>query len=393
MLRNLEDEDVELMIESTFSTIIQRWESFDVGTRTRAETILKYLINERGRLVRNAIVNLPSLSQFPELADVEAQLNTHRTPTNPGNAFQIFSRRISHENSGVVLQALVELKAYLKLQQSFLQASAVSDQPDLVIGLLVRAVLDACMKFSQSHPNIAQLSAECIGLIGCLDPNRVESIREQREMVVVSNFDDPTETRDFILFLLEEIIVKAFVSATDTGVQGFLSYVMQQLLVICEADIHCVPGKEKDKNAPIYQKWMALPPSVQDTLTPFLTSKYSVAQSTKKPEFEFPIFRPETMRPEKLYSNWLKSFTMVLLYRPKNINAGLVFEPLQRAVRIRDSSVATFLLPYVVLHVIVDGEDQNRQEIGEELLRILKYEIPTNSRIKREDLKTCSEVR
>lgn len=397
MLHNLLDDDIELMIESTFSTIIQRWHSFDQATRDVAQRTLQFLLEKKVRLIRNTIVNLPSLAQFPQLSDIEKKLNGLRKSTGPSNAFEIFSRRVSHENSSVVLQALVELKSYLKIHQSFLQASAVSEQPDPVVGSLIRAILDACMKFSQSNVDIAQLSGECVGLMGCLDPNRVEAVREQREIVVVNNFHDSMETRDFIFFLLEEVIVKAFVSSTDTRVQGFLSFVMQELLKFCEADKHCIAAvrriDQSGSDVPTYQKWKRLPPSVQDTLTPFLTSKYSIALSTQKSEAEFPIFRPESMRPETMYNKWLKSFVMALLYKPQNANADAMFAPLRRAINIRDDSVANFLLPYLVLHVVLEGEDHPRQSIGEELLSVLQYEIPVNSRIKRDELETCSEVR
>jgi len=395
MLINLEDEDVELMLESTFSSVIQHFKSFDELTRTKAEGTLQYLLKQRSRLIRNTIVNLPSLAQFPQLSDVELQLNKLRTPTDVGNSFQIFSRRVSHENSGVVAQALAELKDYLKLHQTFLQASAVSEQPDAVVGLLVRSILDSCVRFNQSNLDIAQLSAECIGLIGCLDPNRVEAVREHREIVVTSNFHDPGETTDFILFLLEEVIVKAFLSAIDTGVQGFLSFVMQQLLDRCGFSKVCVPiihNGERGSTQDIWRKWMKLPGTVRDTLTPFLTSRYSVQERTKLEEIKYPIFHPETMPPDKLYSIWLKKFVMNLLLEPRNENAILIFEPLRRAIRIRDNSVASFLLPYVVLHIVVDGNDEQREQIGQELLRVLKYQITDESRVRRDDLKMCSEV-
>ncbi|PQE28467.1 phosphatidylinositol 3 protein [Rutstroemia sp. NJR-2017a BBW] len=230
MLRSLDDEDVEIMLESTFSTIIQCWDSFDELTKNAAEGILEYLVAERGRPIRNKIVDLPSLSQFPQLADIESKLQKFRSPTDVSNTFQVFSRRIRHENAGVVAQALSELKVFLQSHQAYLQASAVSEQPDVVVGRLVRSILDACVKFNESHHDIADLTGACIGLIGCLDPNRVEAVREQREMVVVANFEDPNETTDFVLFILEEVVVNAFLSATDTNLQGFLSYVMQELL-------------------------------------------------------------------------------------------------------------------------------------------------------------------
>jgi serine/threonine-protein kinase ATR len=395
MLTNLEDDDVETMLESTFSTIIQRWDTFDEVTRECVENTLQYLLKHRARLLRNMIVNLPSLSQFPRLADAEKQLNKMRTPTDISNAFQIFSRRVVHENSGVVAQALVELKAYLRLHQSFLQASAVSEQPDVVIGLLVRAILDTCVKFNDSDHDIAKLSAECIGLIGCLDPNRVESVREQREMVMVSNFYDVSETLDFVLFVLEESLVPAFLSTTDTILQGFLAFVMQDLLEKCEFKEVCgqiIKNGAKGSTDERYVKWLALPTSVQDTLTPFLSSKYSLREIDKV-KYEYPIFRPDRLPPNRMYSPWVRTFALDLLQKPGSPLSGLIFLPLRRAIRIKDISIPSFLLPYLVLNNIVEGNDQNRKELGQELLGILEYQPPAESQIRTDDFKLCIEVR
>lgn len=394
MLKNLDDDDVETMLESTFSTIIQRWDAFDGTARECVEDTLQWLLEHRVRLLRNMLVNLPSLSQFPQLADIEKRLSKMRTPTDIGNTFQIFSRRVGHENSGVVAQALVELKAYLRLHQSFLQASAVSEQPDVVVGQLVRAILDTCVKFNDLHHDIAQLSAECIGLIGCLDPNRVESVREQREMVMVSNFNDTGETLDFVLFVLEECLVPAFLSATDTVLQGFLAFVMQDLLEKCNFKEVCgqiIKHGVKGSTDPHYIKWLSLPTSIQDTLTPFLSSKYALREIDPV-KYEYPIFRPDRIPPAKLYSHWIRTMALDLLQKPGNITSDLVFMPLRRAIRIKDISIPGFLLPYLFLNNIVEGTDQNRQDLGQELLAILEYQPSPESQMRTDDIKMCIEV-
>lgn len=395
MLTSLEDDDVETMLESTFATIIQRWTTFNEPTRTSVEDTLQYLLKHRTRLLRNMIINLPPLSQFPELANADEQINKLRTPTDIGNTFRVFSRRIGHENSGVVAQAMVELKACLLRHQSFLQASAVSEQPDAIIGQLLRAILDACVRFNDSHQDIALLSAECIGLIGCLDPNRVESVRERREMVMVSNFSDTSETLDFVLFVLKECLVPAFLSATDTILQGFLAFVMQDLLEKCDFKEICGPiikNGIKDSKDERYRKWIELPVSVQDTLTPFLSSKYSLREM-ERVVYEYPIFRPEKFPPSKLYSSWIRFLTLDLLQKPGNSLSSLIFPPLRRAIRMKDISIPGFLLPYLVLNNILEGTDLNRQELVSELLSILKYQAPPESQLRLDDLKSCIEVR
>jgi serine/threonine-protein kinase ATR len=395
MLTNLEDDDVETMLESTFSTIIQRWDTFDERARECVEATLQYLIKHRARLLRNMLVNLPSLSKFPQLADAEKKLSKMRTPTDVGNTFQIFSRRVGHENSGVVFQALVELKSYLQCHQSFLQASAVSEQPDIVVGQLVRAILDTCVKFNNMHHEIAQVSAECIGLIGCLDPNRVESVREQRELVVVSNFSDHDETLDFVLFVLEECLVPAFLSATDTVLQGFLAFVMQDLLEKCNFKEVCGPIIKhgvKGSTATHYTKWLALPTTVQDTLTPFLSSKYSLKEINPV-KYEYPIFRPDKAPPGRLYGYWVRTLALDLLQKPGEPSSGIIFMPLRRSIRVKDTSIPSFLLPYLVLNNIIEGTDQNREELGQELLEILGYQPPAQSEVRTDDIKLCIEVK
>jgi serine/threonine-protein kinase ATR len=110
------------------------------------------------------------------------------------------------------------------------------------------------------------------------------------------------------------------------------------------------------------------------------------------PKYEYPIFRPDAMPPQKLYNAWLRGFTLDLLQKPFHLCTQLIFPPLCRAIRIKDVSVASFILPYLVLHAIIDGTDKNREDIGAELLSVLEYDVPAESPIRREDMKSCIEV-
>jgi serine/threonine-protein kinase ATR len=389
MIRSLDDEDVGPLLETTFSTIILKWAVFDSTSRSHATELITYLLKQCHDLVREFIDLIPSLDQIPELAEFETGLKKMRADIDVRQHYRTFSRRVGHEHESVVMQALIELTKYLRQHSSFLQASAVSEQPESVVGELLRSILDACVKFSDSNLEIARLSAECIGLIGCLDSNRVEAIRDRKEVVVVSNFDDPTETTDFVLFLLENVIVKAFLSATDPRVQGFLSYAMQQLLELSNIKEACAvhrKGMEHSPADPIYLKWLKLPEMVRQTLTPFLKSRYRVGELAKS-EAKYPIFEHT-----KKYTAWLRAFVLDLLKQPHNPNAMIFFAPLCRVIKIEDISVASFLLPFVVLHAVVLGTDEQREYIRLELLRVLSHQAPADSHFERTNTKLCSEV-
>lgn len=390
MIIVLDNEEVEPLLESTFAVIIQNWTTFNTLTQQRAYELVEHLIKSRPDIVRLRIDSLPSLAAIPLFAKHEADLAAIRARSSLRQNYQVFCTRIKHENASVVSQALTELTSYLRQHQSFLQASAISEQPDAIVGELLRSILDACVSFSESHPEIGRQSALCLGLIGALDSNRISATRRLREMVVVSNFETAPDTTDFVLFILEEILVKSFLSANNTKAQGLLSFTMQELLRKCDfrevVSRHRRSGDTTATDA-TYQKWLSLPEPVRVTLTPFLRSMYFVSDMHKT-QYQYPFFSTGTR-----YRNWLKSFVLDLLGKPYNKNATLLFPPLSRAIKIEDISTASFLLPILALHVVALGTSAQQNEIGSELLLILESPLSADSHVDRENLKLCSEVR
>ncbi|KAI9731830.1 MAG: serine/threonine-protein kinase M1 [Claussenomyces sp. TS43310] len=388
MMRCLDDEDIGGLLENTFSMIILRWKDFNEASKEEAAQLIEHLLTKKRNLLRDFIDVLPPLGQVEELERYNKRFESLRADIDVRHQYDTFSRRIGHEHASVVTQALNELASYLRKEQAFLQASAISEQPDTVISDLLRSILDACVRFNESNVEIARLSAECIGLIGCLDSNRVEAVRERREIVVVSNFAEAGDTTDFVLFTLEEVLVRAFLSATNPRAQGFLSYAMQELLEKCDFKAVCSirrkPGDYSDTNQ-VYNKWLALPEGVRATLTPFLGSSYVLTEMVKS-KTTYPIYQPEMK-----YSLWLRAFVLDLLEQPHNPNAMLIFAPLCRVIRIQDTSVADFLLPFVVLHAVILGSDQQRKDISHEVLKVLAHEAKNDSHSELANLKLCSE--
>jgi serine/threonine-protein kinase ATR len=389
MIECLDDEDVGPLLETTFSLVILNWSTFDAATQDAARHLMKHIFDEKRRDVIKGVADvLPSLKGIPDFTDYDNEMQKLRIDNSVRRNYLLFSQRLSHEHESVVTQALHELETYLSQNQAFLQVQAISEQPDDVVGELVRSVLDACVRFNDQNHDIARLSARCVGIIGCLDANRVEAIRPSRDIVVIDNFDDSDEITDFVLFILEELIVKAFLSTKNPRIQSYLSYAMQELLLRCNVTAACLRTRNTlDASDEVYNKWLDLPESVQQTLTPFLRSKY-VLQEMRRVETTYPIFASG-----KKYVEWLRSFVFDLLKEPHSSNALAIFDPLSRIVnKMDDPSVASFLLPYVVLHGVVLGTDEQWQNIQQELLGVLSSELSTTSHTKRTNLKLCSEV-
>ena len=387
LLTHMEEEDVEVLIETTFFIIGHYWQSLDDHTKDASRELIVYLLSNHQTILKETVNKLPSVAHIGELADLEAKLNRLRKPLDNRAAFNLFAERLSHENSGVVQQALQELSDYLQQNQSYLQAAAISEQPDSIVTFLYRTLLDCSSKYNGVQTDISRLCAECIGLVGCLDSNRIETVREQKTFVVLHNFDNSEETTDFVLFVLSEVLVKSFLSATDTSVQGFLSYAMQELLDRC--DFKMAVAQQGREGPSVYRKWLGLPETTREVLTPFMTSRYKLNPMTQ-PQMEYPIFRSG-----KPYANWMRHFVLDLLQKGQNVFAQIIFEPLCRVIRVKDVSVAEFLLPYLVIHITVaeDSSSVDRENALNELLSILKQELPKNaSYIEREEMKLFSEV-
>jgi hypothetical protein len=91
----------------------------------------------------------------------------------------------------------------------------------------------------------------------------------------------------------------------------------------------------------------------------------------------------------------MRAFSLDLLQKGQNDNAQIVFDPLTRAIRVKDLYVAEFLLPYLVLHVVVGDASakEQREEVVSELVNILKYEPPEAATYhEREHMKLYYEV-
>ncbi|KAJ5681529.1 uncharacterized protein N7477_001469 [Penicillium maclennaniae] len=301
--------------------------------------------------------------------------------------FLALIRRCQSENATVVEQALDELLPFLSGNEEFLHVSVLSEQPDPVIAQLTRALLDCCVKFNTSSDSITLLSSRCLGLIGCLDPNRVETVKEKRDILVLSNFDRMEDTVEFVLFFLQHVLVEAFLSASNTRAQGFLAYAMQNLLKICNLNTAVTQrNRDLDQGDEKYQRWMELPESVRNTLTPFLTSTYTVTVVGATPKVAYPL-----LSNKMTHSEWLRTLVQDLLQAGNGDNAKLIFAVCSRVVKGQDISISSFLLPFAILNRIVGGTEPELQDLQHELVNVLSYPLPDANKSVRETIISSSQ--
>ncbi|KAL8834033.1 MAG: hypothetical protein Q9170_003964 [Blastenia crenularia] len=386
MVGTLGAEEVLALIEPTFAIVVQHWDAFTPASQTQAYHMISELLENQASSILGIVHTIPSLASIPLMSKFEDEIERLKQKMIPKHQLQALIQRSRHENLTVTERALVELEIFLEQHQVFIHDVTVNEQPDPVISELARALLDISLQASDVNDNITVLSARCIGLLGCLDPNRIEAPKEKKEVLILSNFQEEEETVDFVLFFLQEVLVKAFRSATNPRAQGFLAYAMQQLLKFCGISATVITRHQEKLANTRYLRWVSLSESVRNNLTPFLNSKYSVSAAIAQPEVDYPVYRSNTS-----HGQWLRTFVYDLLQQGQGDNVVELFQVLSRIVRTQGTSISSFLLPYAVLNVIITGTEHQRLHVGEELLAVLSSPLPAGDSVSKNSLIHCSQ--
>jgi serine/threonine-protein kinase ATR len=388
LLNVVDPDSIQTLIHHTFSTIKQNWINFDTATQIRAREVVADLIETYNTSILEHVDMLPSLNGIELLQKFESDIRSHKQRLDSSVMLEAFAKRCKDENSTVVRQALEELEPFLDKCQRLLHESASGQQPMPIIGQLCRSLLDASIRFKELHVDISDLCAKCLGIIGCIDSNRVETVREMHGILVLSNFDSLPEVLEFIAHMLETVLVDAFRSAPTGKAQSYLAYVIQELLNF-SGITEAVNKRSKASPAkPAYVRWCKILESVQSTLTPYLNSKYRLTNAVVATDI---LGFPEDGEAPP-HATWLRTLVFSLLHRGKGHNAESIFPVISRVIPGHDLAIASFMLPFAIQNVVVGGTNDEIDFIKREMNAILVHPIEHLTQTEAENVKQCSEV-
>lgn len=386
MMNTLKDEDAEQLINQTVAIIVRHWDALSDESHQLAHTLVFNMLSRHSSVIQEIFRTIPSLSSIPSMAQFEAQIAHLKSEIDERQQFVAFTTRLKDENLVVVEQALSELNEFLKLKHELFHQAVLQEQPDSFVKELIRALLDCCVQF-KDNSSIPRLGAQCLGYIGCLDPNRIDSTRGKNSLVVIDNFAKGEETFNFIVFFLGNILVKAFLSAATTRAQGFLAWAIQEFLMICNfRDAVALRSRTSGVNS-TYRTWLDLPEHVRNTLTPFLTSRYTVKEVPLREKCTYPLFCPGKIS----YLHWLREITLDFLLRGRGTNCEMVFAISSRIITGQDPAISNFLLPFATLNAVISGTEEDKREIIQEILAVLEQPLQGDSQMQ-DDIRLCSET-
>ena len=360
--------EVVAMLAHMFAVFVQIWPRCSV----REHDMIKLVIQDAITLHAHVIMSdysLPSLSSIPDLQSFATDIEAWKGKAHPRLMLETLIRRCGHETAVICHRGLVELRDYLEKQEIYVHSLILGENCDKIITQLLRCLLDITAKYHDIDAAILQLAVECLGLIGAVDPSRTDAAKEVTELTLQNNFEDAQESIAFAMTLIENRLVGCFRAATDTKAQAYLAWAMQELLVFCGFTSQILDAaKGLGTDQLMMRKWMRFSKAARETLTPLLTSKYSITVIPPVPSTAYPIFRNQST-----YRDWLQTFTLATLHEAQGDNARKIFTTIcSRIIKDQDLAIANFVLPYAVLNVIISGTDNHRENVRQEFLAVLE---------------------
>ncbi|KAG4305883.1 hypothetical protein PORY_000793 [Pneumocystis oryctolagi] len=366
LVNNLNDFDLSGILGQTFSLFLRYWHECSSIEKQLIRELFFSLINDRKNVIEESIANIPSLNIIKQLDDIEKELSKFRRFVSFSDHLRNIARRCADDSEIVCYQGLLELREYLYKNQASLSSLIIKERTEQVIEYIIRILLDVCQKYREANKDIIIVSAECLGAIGAVDPLRVDAEKKNQELVVLYNFENVDENVTFVSSFIQEQLVGAFRSATDTRAQGFLAYVMQELLKFCGFTVSNITNTN-ESSFETFKRWSYFSTSSKQTLIPLLNSRYFVNQPLLNVVSAYPIYSTA-----KTYKIWLYNFSLDIFRNVEGDNAKKIFSICTYIIKNQDLNIANFLLPFAFLNVILTGTEYLRTMVTNELLDVLK---------------------
>ncbi|KAH0016235.1 hypothetical protein KCU80_g18820, partial [Aureobasidium melanogenum] len=163
----LEGDDVADMVDHTFALVAQHWDSLSSPLQIKIHDTISEMVKTHSNVIREKLMTIPSLASIPLMSKIGLEIQRLKKDERPDVHLRAFAERLHDENVAIVTQGLRELVPWLGENQGFVHEAAVSEQPKAAIADVMRALLDVCTKYADHDSTVVNLSAQCIGIIGC----------------------------------------------------------------------------------------------------------------------------------------------------------------------------------------------------------------------------------
>jgi serine/threonine-protein kinase ATR len=403
------------------------------GAHIKACKLLKTLVVDQRENMKDQVKKLPCLfDRTAELQTVFDVLMEEKIKISVREQLVQLSDLLSHDSKKVRLAALMELKRVLRMNPRDLHGLILDGQTQSPsVQSVIESLLAICRSDhdrNQESRQIRLACADCLGLLGAIDPNRL--IRA----AVTYEPEDELDLSSLTRKLLSSYLYVELRAAQRREVQDSMGYAIQCLLPFLyaiDADFFfragdyrrrgdlvsiseegsCEVRYDDDKDAICTVKMSLLKRQSDFMTTEGGVKKYHVSSeplkegekvsvlslpshfpSIMESSFEIrghddplhvlevikpywetnyevvehvPLPPPPVYRHGMTYERWISDFTRNLIMRSSGVERELFFS-LKSVVK-HSSRIALFLLPYLVQNVLRKGVESERKFITDEI--------------------------
>ncbi|XP_047134569.1 serine/threonine-protein kinase atr isoform X1 [Hydra vulgaris] len=301
--------------------------------------IFNFLIVENRSSLSVSFKDIYFVPQHPVLANCGEILASHQLRVSNINDFKAKIKYtclgIDNENEDVRNFALMHLTTTLQTYSLFLnELLANVEAIDPFVLNLINTLLLAS---KQNNPQTFNYIGKCLGILGAIDPGRIESLNENsEEAVIYTSISDISFGCD----LLKELC-RSFLAAGSTRAQDCAAFAIQETLLYYECT-------DKPSDRPGYRLWERFSKSIQELLYPHLFSKYVNSTNYNLSKHPTPLYQSTK---GSSYVDWVCNWTNRLIYSLGKTSCK-VFMSCMSIIK-HDLKVALFLLPHVVIQVVL----------------------------------------
>jgi serine/threonine-protein kinase ATR len=375
-LQTLQPSDLGLYIGVTSAAFLASWEQFNRDQRAVAKECLEYIVIECGDKLSSHLGEVADLRRYQELQAASTRLSELRNQETPQNQLRRILNRTSNENYAVACQAMEELKSFMLSKHSgFIHDLASGDAFSPLVSEIVSKLMAAAARDDENAEPLRLLAYHCLGIFGAVDPDRFELPSGDEHATLFSNFNDEGDAVAFALYLISNVLVGVFRSASDLNYQTQVAYVIQELLKFCKFTPNILSSAPPSSvTLKVRRRWENLPKHVVETVAPFLESKYH-----KKDRLEIRDSGVVYLV-QPTYREWIQQWTAYLIDKAVGTHVNAIFPLFHWIIVHKDASIAHRLLPHLVLNLMIFGPEEEVELIRLEILTVLQDQVNPDGR-------------
>jgi serine/threonine-protein kinase ATR len=404
VLKSIVDLLEPIQFESLVAHLVQSLGGLYLNTNKSEQDIIFSILDhllvqskDKLLLVFPEVGTLPTIPVFEEMNVI---LRSAKNIEGFDRQLQGLTDRLGSEDSELARQAVVELRDFLLANEERLLTVATSEDQDSngLLSNLVQTLLSEISRFRGLDAPVPMACAECLGIIGAIDPDRISGRRTNTATTVYANLNDHEEARNFVCELIAVQLVGKSRSIGDVPSESHWAFTLQELLLFCGISkdvLETEPASNLSSrtsqrtsaafsqsyyaSSPAVQpsrrvgmnykspkdRWRAFPRHVQEVLELLIDAKYKKTETSTPSEQRSPLY-PHV----KTFQEWLTHWTLSLTAKVIGRNAKEVFQACKHVVPY-DTAASLYILPHLVLHVLLEGTERDQREIVHEMAVVL----------------------